>query len=122
MDFSQSAPSTGHTGSRHRMLEVRKPMDAKKHESEMLERARRDMADPNTFPGSIPYDDQEIEDDANWGIWWIKDKNGDSSDEWPFDKETGQIVPPVAYAGSVNMCDRTRTLEGMICQCCQCEH
>lgn len=68
-------------------------MDAEKQDSEMLERARRDMADPNTFPGSIPYDDQEIEDDADWGVWWIKNRNGDSP-EWPFDKETGQLIPP----------------------------
>ena len=39
-------------------------------ESEILERARRDMADQSTFPGGIPYDEQEIVDDGD--VWIIK--------------------------------------------------
>ncbi len=59
-------------GDRRQMTERGISMDKGKRESEseILERARRDMADQSTFPGGIPYDEQEIVDDGD--VWIIK--------------------------------------------------
>lgn len=62
-------------GNRRLMTERGISMDGggkRESESEILERARRDMADQSTFPGGIPYDEQEIVDDGD--VWIIKRK------------------------------------------------
>lgn len=78
-------------GDRRQMTERGISMDKGKRESEseILERARRDMADQSTFPGGIPYDEQEIVDDGD--VWIIKRKNKDYHG-WPIDKKTGGII------------------------------